>query len=328
MTDYQYKVEAFSAHADAVLRIIQENSGGLLAGHLNPILNLTRNIPAYSGNFLEWHLNRIINPLDFICRVYDRGDGPLLTLNPVPFGKNLNITKGYQKLIDHSKNQFRYGIENVFFEYDFPNPGVPSVFFDMNRKLVAGPALKYDGLAEICGHFQFDLPPGLFELLTNIHIHGFSNLHFGLMLSRESKAIRLTVNRFESGRLNELIPLLGWNGDIRLVSDLQKSFFCGQQLMLAVDFDGQCGPRLGIELCQPNLETVLPQLESCGMIDPDQNSFLQHWNGNTELARPVAKALSILHQRPVDRIHKYINHFKFAVEGRAVSTKAYLYYCF
>ncbi|KAA6438429.1 hypothetical protein FEM33_17225 [Dyadobacter flavalbus] len=315
--------------ADTLLKTIRKDPGGLLAGHLDPILELAQSIPAYSGNFLEWHLGKTTGVLDYIYRINTIYDTPLLSFDPLPGGQDAVISRGYRKLVNDARTQFRYGIENVFFEYDFPVLNDPAVFFDLHKRTGIRADAKRHDLLEVCSLFEYPLSEAFSEMLARLDAHDFNAIHFGLMFSRAAKAVRMTIDNVQGGRLTEALKLLGWQGDFGIVSGILDNFSRStERMLLSVDYGGLCSQRIGIEMLGAGMHRIVPDLAASGMITGQQQELLLKWSGRTLLEPSDARQLSELHQRQVTHLYRRINHFKFIVDGSDVSVKAYLYYCF
>ena len=315
--------------AAAILQIIQNKEEGALRRHLDSVINFARQIPAYSGNILEWHLNRDHAPFDFACRINADYDKPLLLVKPMQPDTSPFIQEGYSGLLDSNNNCFKFGIQNIWLEYDFPFPGNPALFFDIHRKAATSPLLKWEHLKLICGYFQQALPPAAFDFLNKIHASHLIVVYAGFMFSRESQSLRLTIKGMEPGQLPEILKLLTWPGDYQAVAKLLGDYTLpGQTVMLSVDFDDQLRQRIGVEFFAPDFVLFTQKLRQNNVIREDQLRLLAQWEGKLDLPPAAAKALTQVHQRIVNHIYKRINHFKFIIQEHTVTAKAYLYYCF
>jgi len=315
--------------AGAVLKIIQEASGPLFSRQLDPVIELADNIPAFSGNYLEVHFNRGDNWLDFLTRINSQYDRPLLC-NKELMGNFFHFAqKEYQLLMNPEKNGFGWGIENLWFEYDLPVQTKPSLFFDLYRRVDFRCEKYFEGINRITGMFGYPLYPEMMDFfcrLKNLHL---KTVHYGLMFSRETNLIRLTIPDIGAEKLIDTLEAIGWAGNYDILREIQARYlYQGQRIVLSVDFDSKLGSRLGVEVYETEPEALVKKLYRNRVYSTDYYDVLKNWEGYTLLHPAIAQALQLLHKRPVDRIYKRINHVKFSINNDSVDTKAYLYYCF
>lgn len=315
--------------AAAILQIIQNNGEGAILRHLDAIIHFTRQIPAYSGNILEWHLNRDHAPFDFACRINADYDKPLLLVKPMQPDTSPFIQEGYSGLLDPDNDCFKFGIQNIWLEYDFPFEGNPALFFDIHRNVTAHSELKWRQLKIVGGYFQQTLPPAAFDFLNQIYASQLMVVYAGFMFSRESQSLRLTIKGMEPERLPEILKLLAWPGDYQAVDKLLRDYALpGQTMMLSVDFDKQLGQRIGVEFFAKDTVSFISRLYKNKILSGDQRSLLAQWEGKIALPTVAASALTQMHQRTVNYVYKRINHVKFVLDENTLTAKAYLYYCF
>ena len=297
------------------------------SGHFNPVTDFARHVQAYSGNMLELHFDRAAW-FDYAFRSNVQFDKPLLqdagSPADLPF-----IRQVHRLLLNESSTTFRYGIENICFEYDFPFKTDPSVFFDIHRTTGLSLEEKYEALKNTTRGFHYSLPDELLGFLMKLQRLRLDVVYFGCMLSRESKAVRLTIHGIDVEELPGTLERMGWCGDIDKVAALQHAYLHpGQQIVLGVDFRDRLQSRIGIEIFDEQPDLLTEKLYGNAVIGEEQYRFLQQWPGSTTPCPATAASLQSLHHRTADRIFRRINHFKFTVHNRCLSTKAYLYYCF
>jgi hypothetical protein len=240
-----------------------------------------------------------------------------------------SLQEGYQQLLNEDRNGFRYGIENLWFEYDFPVNADPSLFFDLHRSSPSPFNKRMKELAKVCGLFGYALPEGLPEQLALLEEHDLPVLYYGLMFSRQPQFLRFTVPDIEPGQLGDVLQKIGWKGDYSLVEALQAQYLQSfNKLSLALDHNGQLGNRLGVEAYTEDTDAAVEMFHRKEAFNKDQYQLLKQWQGKVTLDPGISKALSELHEREICYVHKRINHFKFLLDKGQVTGKAYLYYCY
>lgn len=316
-------------HAGRILQIIRDDLGDTAVGYLSPAIQFAQQLPAYSGNILEWHLSNEAAPFDFSCRINSTYDKPLLSLTPLARSDHYSfVEEGYQRLLTSSGDQFRFGIENIWFEYDAPYQEAPALFFDLHRNVATEPQHKWQDLKIICGYFQQELDDATWPVFRRIHEARQTVVYAGLMFSRTAKALRFTIGGMAPHQLSDVLKMLGWYGNYELVRSLTNDYrYVSQKTMLSVDVDDQVNPRIGIEIFT---EDVAPLLEKLAgrLVNEEQRNLLAQWQGKSNLPSEVARNLARMHRRLVTHIDRRINHIKFVLDKERITVKAYLYFCF
>jgi hypothetical protein len=184
-------------------------------------------------------------------------------------------------------------------------------------------------LASVCGLFGYAIPAGFHELLAVADKHRLNVQYFGLMFSRKPAPLRFTIGDVPAGQLTAVLRGLGWEGDYSRVAEIEEQFLpLSDKVAIGLDFNGQPGSRLGIEVAVTDTEAAVEQLHRQGAFNKDQHQLLKQWQGKVALDKNISAALSELHQREICYVHKRINHFKFILDNDQVTGKAYLYYCY
>lgn len=315
--------------AAEVLKTVQESMDDEFAIQLNPVIPLAEKLPACSGNMLETHFDKAEGCFDFACRINSDFDQKVLHTfhqqNSIP----CFLSRGYCSLLNASETGFRYGIENVWFEYDFPFTAVPALFLDINRGKPFCPETIYYLLQHAAASFNYSLHHSLLSFLHKIKLLHLYVVYYGFMFSRNTTALRLTINGVRAHNLLQILHALGWTGSYRQVEKLKETYLNDeQQLVLSVDVDQQLSPNIGIEIFEDNCNPLIKALYNNGIISHKQQAFLSGWECTCCLTPRISYNLTQMHQRNVECIYKRLNHFKIALKGGTVNAKAYLYYCF
>lgn len=318
----------FSISAAPVLESIQKSLQGQLHNQLDAIIELARTLPPFSGNMLELHFYRKEAPFDFACRINKNYDAPLLNRALLPETVLPFIQGECDQLFKKPMPCFRYGIENVCVEYDFPFSSPPALFFDLHRDQEFMPGETYEDLKKLAAAFQQPVHEELANFFAKIKAAGLHVVYSGFMLSRKGESIRFTIEGVRFDTLTKAITALGWRGDYDALGKPKQTYLQAQRLVLCVDFDRQLGHKLGIEVHAPDWKPLSKQLFTNCICDEEQYDLLKSWYGNTALSHHLSKELSRLHQRAITCLYRRINHFKFTLESGTITTKTYLYYCF
>ena len=312
-----------------VLENVKKSLEAELSGRLYPVIELARNLPPLSGNMLELHFNRSEAPFDFAFRINEQYDGPLFQPALLQDKFAPAVWEGYKQLFHAPMPGFRYGIENVCFEYDFPFQTLPALFIDLHRDMEFTPGKTLEDLKELAAAFQQPIYEELAGFFAKIKEAGLHVVYAGFMLSRKARSIRFTIEGVTFNTLMKTIIALGWKGNYDVLDKLQQTYMqANQRLVLCGDFDRQLGHKLGIEVHAPHWKPLIEKLFTNRICNEEQNDLLKNWYGKTALSHHLSKELSYLHQRAITCVYRRINHFKFTLEADAITTKAYLYYCF
>ena len=328
LSSFHSDVDSSGVNAAAVLESITKTTESGLSQQFQPLIGLARNIPAYSGNILELHFDRSDAPFDFAFRINKQYDGPLLA--PALLHNKIApaIQEGLNQLFQNPMPGFRYGIENVWVEYDYPFETAPSLFFDLHRDEAFLPERAYGHLKKLAAVFQYPISEELFGFLATVKQLRLNVVYYGLMFSRKEASVRLTLEGIAAERIIETVKQLGWRGKNPTLTELQKTCLSANgKIVLCVDFEKSLGTKLGIEVHEPDVNAFLKtanQNSTCKSLC----ALVKSWPGKTALAFPLSKALSALHQRTVNCVYRRINHFKFTIDESGITPKAYLYYCF
>lgn len=329
LSSFHSKADSSGINAAAVLESIAKATESGFSKQFHPVIELARNLPAYSGNILELHFDRPGCWFDFAFRINKQYDSPLLTpallQNKIaPF-----IQKGLDQLFQNPMPGFRYGIGNVWVEYDFPFQTAPALFFDLHRDEAFLPERTYRDLKKLATVFQYPISEELPGFLTTIKQLRLKVVYYGLMLSRKGASIRLTLEGVEAAGIIGTVRKLSWTGNDEALIELQKDYLRpNQRIVLCVDFDNILGSKLGLEVHDRDPNAFLEKTATNRRCEERYLDLLKSWPGKTALSLPLSRALSALHQRTVSCVYRRINHIKFTIDKDTINTKAYLYYCF
>lgn len=319
---------SISSIAGSVLGCIRKDITGASPWYFDPLIRFAQRVPAFSGNMIELHFDRK-HWFDFSLRINTQFDRVLIPEWPLREQLSCSLQEGYQQLLNEERNGFLYGIENLWFEYDFPVNADPSLFFDLHRSTGLSFKKRMKDLAKVSGLFGYSLPQGLEDLLAVLHENDLPVLYYGLMFSRQPMFLRFTIPNIEPGQLAAVLQKLGWKGDYTLVEALGAEYLQSfDKISIALDYNGQLGSRLGVEAYTEDADAAVEMFYRKDAFNKDQYQLLKQWQGKVTLDPDISTALSELHEREICYVHKRINHFKFLLDNGQVTGKAYLYYCY
>jgi len=324
---YAAKASQTSIHAASVLESIAKKTGQKFHPAFQPVYTFLQGRLPFSGNILELHFNRDDGWFDYACRINKQFDAPFLSRELSFPGMPTNIRQGYYQLITPQSRDFAFGIQNVWFEYDLPLSTSPAIFFDLYRRQNFCYAETFDALRSMGQLFHYPVHSAILPFLQKVQANGLRTVYYGFMFSRNTEAVRMTIDGICSNNLVSVLETIGWNSNYQWIKELQSKLMNNvSKIVLAVDHDKKLGNKLGIEIFsdEPSSLTALVRT----YISPKQYSFLQEWEGEIVPENSLKEKLTLLYNREITHICKRINHIKFTIDTNQVTPKAYLYYCF
>lgn len=319
---------SISSIAGSVLGSIRKDIKGAAPWYFDPLIRFAQHVPAFSGNMIELHFDRK-QWFDFSLRINAQYDRVLIAGTPLWENLSTPLREGCLQLLNANRSGFAYGIENLWFEYDFPVNADPALFFDLHRDERPSLHRQVIDLATVCGLFGYPMPPAFPELLAALDKEGLTVVYYGLMFSRKPSSLRFTISDIAPGQLTGILQKVNWKGDYSQLAEIESQYVKGaDKISIALDFNGQVGSRLGIEVSMEDTDAAVEKLHQKGAFNKDQYQLLKQWKGKVALDKEISRALSELHEREICYVHKRINHFKFLLDNDQVTGKAYLYYCY
>lgn len=313
-----------------IITFLQSRLEPAAGGWLESVAGFAGRIPAFSGTILELHVDKNEHNIDFAARInadFDRG--MLAGVKRQEYTLPL-ISPFVAQLFELGGSGFAYGIENIGAEYDAPFDDLPAVFFDINRNGFFDPQAACACLRQVVAAAGYHLSPSLLPFLERIQRAGLYTVYYGLMFSRGSQALRLTINGITPENLADALYNLGWKGNYRSLEKIRSVYASpDQKLVVGADFDGRLGSRIGIEVANSNQGGFIETLHNNGWISQPHVALLKAWKQRFTLPPVLSQALTELHRRPVSDLFTRFNHVKFVVdETGTVKAKLYLYFCF
>ena len=324
---YAAKASQKSNYAASVLESIAKNTGQIFHTAFQPVCTFLQGGLPCSGNILELHFNRDDGWFDFACRINKQFDAPFLSRELSFPGMPPRIRQGYDQLITPPSGDFAFGIENVWFEYDLPVSAYPAVFFDLYRRQHFCYAETFDALRSVGQLFHYPVNNAILPFLQKVQANGLRTVYYGFMFSRNTQAVRMTIDGIGCSNLVSVLKTIGWDGNYQWIKEWQRKYQSNvSKIVLAIDHDKKLGNKLGIEVFSDEPSSLTTLIRA--YISQKQYSFLQEWEGEIVPENSLKEKLTLLHNREITHICKRINHIKFTVDANQVTHKAYLYYCF
>jgi hypothetical protein len=316
--------------AKAVLQQVQNTLDDPFARLLDPINRFAATIPPFSGNILEMHFDRPDAPIDFATRISRSFDQRMLTQLQRHHTQLTQLHRHPARSPILPASLFHPAVENCWIEYDAPFENAPALFFDIDRNGAFDPERAYTCFREIVTVYDIPENKDLLPFLQKVKGLGASVVYYGLMFSRPSRSIRLTINGIQPGNLAQALTGLGWKGNYDTLKKICRQYLHeGQKIVLAVDWENGLQNRIGIEIFDEDNNRLMEQFHAGNLISSRHVNWFKQWERVSDMPDDLSNTLSQQHGRPIKVLHTRINHFKFVISNsECVSLKGYLYYCF
>ena len=337
--------------------------------HLSHIQKIATLLPSASANIFafECRLGEMTPRADFfLCANASAGGRDVLaghhpTMN---LPKELLINSVWSKIHDfcldwaNPTSPLYKNADNIWFEFDVdgepPEIPIPSLFFGVKKlqPLHTKNQLQYEDSAHIYQwgtntalklldiKISLELQRKLFDCFSLLP-PGAEVFHIGVMLSRESEALRLCVRGIPPEKIVDYLSIIGWTGSVQelnsLVYDLSKF---AEDIHIAFDVGNIVFPKIGFECCfgtqNPNdsqLRAFLDYLVASGMCLPVKRDAILNYPGycheksNPELwPSNLIQMSSLLGESFLSSFARILNHIKVVYEpGNSLEAKAYLF---
>ncbi|MDB9373320.1 hypothetical protein PN464_08050, partial [Nodularia sphaerocarpa CS-585] len=166
--------------------------------------------------------------------------------------------------------------------------------------------------------------------------------HIGVMLSRNSRALRVNVKRLQPNLLIPYLQQIGWQGETVKVAELMAELFAlVDRITVCLDVGDQIYPQIGLEcifLNQPDSESrwaiFLDNLVARGLCEVQKREALLNWPGQINPLNSPAPwphnliAASVLQPRERFTVfERRLSHIKIVSQPQStVLAKAYLWF--
>ena len=239
------------------------------------------------------------------------------------------------------------GVRNIWLEFDssdaLPPTLCPSLFFGLQRE--ASPSEAYEVVAEVLGVLLGDAElaklKGSLRRCADACLDVASVNQVGVMLSRQTDALRLCVPGLAPGQILPYLRQVGWPGPENelehLIAELVPSV--GPPRMVDIDVDARVHPQVGLEYRfedqtrdEAQWTALVDHLVGRALCTPEKRQALLAWPGsngphNSSAPWPGHLIVESLSQPP-DRFSMFLrrlSHVKIVHQpGHPLAAKAYL----
>jgi hypothetical protein len=301
-------------------------------------------LPPLSGAILEYHLSSNCQ-CDFSLRATHTDGGREFTA-----GHNSRYQM-HKKLLQFKEWQciqtfgtkwadpttlLHTGIQNIWFEFDIDNNLkilIPSVFFDVDRGNRFPGNKKLKIITKSVSYLKGEqISPEHVKIIKMIlaALPGQSKLYYiGVMLSRPTEALRICVRDILPKEILPFLKKIGWHENASILKTLIKNYINdAQRYILNFDIDLSIQKKIGLEINNPEWETILDKLIVNNLCSSEEKMVLLNWR-KTEPIDPNKKShQKILEEiiEPIGCLIRRINHFKIVCDDdSSLKAKAYLY---
>lgn len=311
---------------------------------------LARHLPPLSGGGLEYHLGLPDKRTDFLLRATnsDLGRGVLAgeykdwsLSETFTHKKPWPTINNFSKVWNNPNSMLFDAIENVWLEFDMlpaqQSVPDPCVFFDLDRHQKLKHKQKIDVLRKTLDAFNFAnascISSKISELLMVVPTD-FKLYYIGLMLSRNTEALRAC---FSSNSITPILPYLktiNWKGSIngvcQIVNLLAKK---SEKVILNLDVGEKLGEKMGLEIFMKNTnewQDFFNRMVDFGLCSTPEVRALLKWPGYSPFPKSdFQKKLSASIGREITILIRRLNHVKLVcMPSGKILAKAYLYFAY
>lgn len=306
---------------------------------LSHIHTLTQILPPFSLGVLESRLGDKQSRVDFSIRCFSKNFPEKLRTDPV-----WRPLKKFFQEWSKPTSSLHQGVTDIWLEFDLDEQAsqvpVPCIFLTLNQNTInEASSLIQQSLKLINYQIPAKLESNL-RLCANSLPESAKFIHFGAMLSRSTKGVRVDVAGINSCYLIDYLVAIGWKDTTdslqSLISNLSNFV---DRIHLSFDVGDTILPRIGLECFlqkQPTNEyrwqLFLNHLVENGLCTPVKQNALLAWPGFSQKAfHPEISPNNfnwselLLGYKMLSIVGRKISHIKIVYEpGIPVESKAYL----
>jgi hypothetical protein len=317
--------------------------------HYTCLCTVARQLPPFVGSGLECHLGETVPRFDYVVRAGHSDGGREILADQHPSFPSPQIDHPvWQRITTFSqawlKSDLYTEIENLWLEFDLipetpASVHVPAIFFDVDRQGLLDDAKRWQTITMALAHFSNNaIPKWLLDTVAQTlsclppHVRIY---YVGLMLSRNTDALRLCLKGLHSTEIAPCLESIGWRGNN---DELQKALHMAvdaDQIILHLDVSRTLQDKVGLEIFFEGKQSRshwaeffnrLVQAELCS--DAERQAILS-WHGIDRIdptQAPISQYISQATGKPLSRLGRRINHVKLVCNsGVSLRAKAYLY---
>lgn len=253
---------------------------------LSHIHTLTPILPPFSLGVFESRLKADQSRVDFSIRCFSRNIPERLRTYPV-----WQPLQSFYREWAEPMSSLHQGVTDVWLEFDLDGQhshvSVPCIFLSLNQETVSEiPSLIEQAFKLLNRPVPSKLESKL-RLYANSLPESATFIHFGAMLSRPAKAVRLDVGGIPPQQVLDYLVQIGWtyttNTLASLISNLSDFV---DHIVLSFDVGDTLLPRIGLECFlhkppkhEPRWQLFLDYLVERGLCTPAKQSALFAWPG-------------------------------------------------
>lgn len=323
------------------------HEGIISASSFDAVRALASRFPELCGMGIELHLGVPVQRTDFLLRV-KRPEAQRMVardecghaLTRPQWSPKWNPMRKFLHTWADPAPEALASVENVWLEFDigsaFAIDSAPSIFFDVDRTGYRTMDQKMATVSSALATLGHEADPAIFAHFRRCAELAEPELRLyfvGLMLSRNSEAIRVCLLARSASVIVPYLVRTGWRGNQERLSALLARYRNGaDRFVLNLDLSARTHDAVGVEIFQSSNKSWEPffsLLERDGLCRPDETLAILKWPGKTRLAdNPEERRLGTIRSRSVPSLMRRINHVKLSYDPSGEArAKAYLYFC-
>jgi hypothetical protein len=253
---------------------------------LSNIHKLADVLPPFSFGVFESRLGSAQSRVDFSIRCFKRSIPDSLQGHPL-----WQPLENFYREWANPTSFIHKGITDIWLEFDLDKQSsqlsMPGIFLTLNQEIVSDAISLLKTVLQL---LNYPLAP---KLETNLQCcisslpKSATCIHFGMMLSRGTKAIRVDVSGISPQQLLEYLVQIGWTHNLNTLKSL-VSIVSGLTdcIILSFDIDDTLQPRIGLECFlhknpkdEPRWQLFSNYLVEAGLCTPAKQTALLDWPG-------------------------------------------------
>jgi hypothetical protein len=214
---------------------------------LSHIHKLAHILPPFSFGVFESRLGADRSRVDFSIRCFDRNIPDRLQSHPL-----WQPLKNFYQEWANPRSCIHRGVTDIWLEFDLDEQSsqlsVPGIFLTLNQETVSEAIYVLKSALQLLNYpFSSKLEENL-QLCIGSLPESATFLHFGIMLSRHNKAIRVDVNGISPPQFLDYLVQIGWIHEIETLTSLVSTVAdLTDRIILSFDVGDTLFPRIGLE---------------------------------------------------------------------------------
>lgn len=306
---------------------------------LSHLHKLTNVLPPFSFGVFESRLGAAESRVDFSIRCFDRNIPDRLQGHPL-----WQPLENFYREWANPTSCIHKGVTDIWLEFDLDGQSaqlsVPGIFLTLNQETISEAISVIKPASQLLNYPLSSSFEENLQLCISSLPKSATFIHFGMMLSRDTKAIRVDVSGISPPQLLEYLVQIGWTHNLNtlasivsIVSDLTDC------IILSFDIGDTVLPRIGLECFlqknpkdEPRWQLFLNYLVEMGLCTPAKQTALLAWPGMfQEKSQPdlwtdnLNRDSYLLDRKAFSIFGKKIGHIKIVYQpDMHLQAKAYL----